>query len=171
MSGCECHFYFILYDENIFFLMQGFKENKEAKTKFFNPMCNFGEQAEWRRRDRDVSLYLDVDTKKDKYRLLDPAPLDCITGYIVVGAVGDTDLKNMPHKSLELVVVSISSYCYIIKSPKRLDMTNKANKFTAVLGDIELYRLGSEEKRKNRALDAKNHRDKKSGQKNKMGDE
>ena len=54
------------------FLAQGFKDNKEVKEKFFNPMCNFEAQAEWRRREIDFSFYIDVDTRKDQDNLLDP---------------------------------------------------------------------------------------------------
>ena len=59
-------------------------------------------------------------------------------------AVSDMDLKNQHQNILNLFVVSISSYCCIIKSPKQIDMINQSNNFTDVLGDIESFFLGAE---------------------------
>ena len=52
------------------------------------------------------------------------------------GAVGDRDLKNLPHRIMNLIDGSISSYCSIINSPKLLYITKQANKLEAGLGDI-----------------------------------
>ena len=59
-------------------LLQGFK--KKAQDKLFKHMCKFGEREEWSNGGRDVSSYIDVDTRKDQFHLLNPTPLDCIPG-------------------------------------------------------------------------------------------
>ena len=58
------------------------------------------------------------------------------------GAVGDWDFKRLPHRILNLIDASISSYFSIINSPERLDMIKQANKLVSVLGNIESDRLG-----------------------------
>ena len=83
-------------------------------------MSNFGSQAEWRKGRIVVSSYLDVATTKDQCHLLNPTPLDCITGYIMYDAVSERDLKRLPQRRLNFIDGSISSYCYILISPKRL---------------------------------------------------
>ena len=82
-------------------------------------MCNFGSQAEWRKGRRVVSSYPNVDTTKDKCRLLNPTPLDYIAGYIMDYAVSERDLKRLPQIRLNFIDGSISSYCSILNSPKK----------------------------------------------------
>ena len=43
-------------------------------------MCGFGEWAEWRSRIIAISYYIDIDNRKEKFRPLNPTPLDFITG-------------------------------------------------------------------------------------------
>ena len=57
-------------------LTQGFEKNRTAQEKFFKHMCNFGAREEWREGRIVVSYYLDVDTIKYKWRLLNPTPLN-----------------------------------------------------------------------------------------------
>ena len=64
-------------------LSQGFNKNKEAQGKLFKNMCNFGAQEECSNGRRAVSYYLDVETRRYQYRVLNPTPLDCILGYII----------------------------------------------------------------------------------------
>ena len=115
-------------------------------------MCNFGAWAEWRNGKRAVSSYLDVEISNDKYRLVNPIPLECITGYIMEYNIGDRALKRMHNRSLNIIDGSISSYCSIINSPERLYMIKQANELASVLCDIESYRLGGKEDRKNRVM-------------------
>ena len=68
-------------------LTQGFEKNRTAQDKLFKHMCNFGAQVEWREGGSVISSYLDVETTKDQFRLLNPTPLDCIRGYIMEDAV------------------------------------------------------------------------------------
>ena len=56
-------------------ITQGFENNRTAHEKIFKHMCNFGSWEEWRKGRRVVSSYLDVDTTKDKCRLLNTTPL------------------------------------------------------------------------------------------------
>ena len=55
---------------------QGFENNRTAQAKIFKHMCNFGEMVDWREGRIFVSYYLDVDTTKYQYRLLNPTTLD-----------------------------------------------------------------------------------------------
>ena len=76
---------------------------------------------------RAVISYIDVDTIKYQYRLINPTPLDCIAGYIIEDGIGDRDLKGLRQRRLNLIDGYISSYCYILNSPRRLNMINQAN--------------------------------------------
>ena len=91
-------------------ITQVFNKNKKAQKKLFNHMCNFGAQAEWRNGKRAFSSYLDVEISNYQYHLVNPTPLDCITGYIIEDAIGDRDLKRLPQRRLNIIDVSISSY-------------------------------------------------------------
>ena len=119
-------------------LTQGFEMNKNTHEK----LLEFGAQLVWRIYRRAISSYLDVDTSKNQYRLLNPTPLDCISGYVLQDVVGDRYVKGLPHRSLNLINVSISNYFYNLNSPERLDLINKSNNFASVLGDIYINLLG-----------------------------
>ena len=91
---------------------------------------------------RVASFYLDVGISKYQYRLLNPTPLEFITGYIVDDSVGDRALKILPRQRLNLIDDCISGYCCILNYPEWLHTINKANKLASVLVDIESARLG-----------------------------
>ena len=96
----------------------------------------------WRNGRIAVISYLDVDTRKYQYRLLNQNPLYCITSYIMEYDVGDRSLKRLPRIILNLINGYILSYCFIINSLGQLDTINQANKLASVLGDIYSDRLG-----------------------------
>ena len=75
-------------------------------------------------------------------RLVNPAPLDCITCYIMEGAIGDKALKSLHQIRLNIIYGSISSYCYILNSPKWLYMIKQVNELASVICDIESDRIG-----------------------------
>ena len=77
-------------------LTQVFNNNKKAQYNIFSHMCSFGSQAEWRNGKRAASSYLDVETIKYQYLLVNSTPLECITGYIMMDSIGDRDLKRLP---------------------------------------------------------------------------
>ena len=52
-------------------------------------------------------------------------------------AFGDKDLKRLPHRRLNFIYGSISTYCYIFNSPERLEQIRQANKFASVMCDLE----------------------------------
>ena len=85
---------------------------------------------------RVVSYYLDVDTIKDQFRLLNTTSLDCITGYTMDGSVGDRYLKRLPQRRLNFIDGSISSYCFILKSPELLEQIRQAKKLASVMCDL-----------------------------------
>ena len=94
-----------------------------------------------------VSSYLDVEIRNDQYRPFNTTPLDCIAGYIMEDDIGDMDLerlpqRRLPQRRLNLTDGSISSYCSILNSPKRLRMIKQAKKLAAVLCDINSDCLG-----------------------------
>ena len=57
-------------------LTHGFDNNRTAQEKLFKHMCNLGAQSEWKEKIRVVSSYLDVESTKYQFRILDPMPLD-----------------------------------------------------------------------------------------------
>ena len=118
-------------------------------------MCNFVAQKVCRNGRRAVSSYLDADTIKYQYRMLNQNPLYQIAGYIMGDAVGDRYLKRLSQIRLNLTDVPISSYWYIIE---RLDLIKQSNKLAAVLGDIESEYLGEKEDEKKIAMYAYDHR-------------
>ena len=152
-------------------IIQLFKENKKEQENISKHMCNFGAWGEWRNGRIYVSSYLDFDISNDKYRLVNPTPLDCIIGYIMEYSVGDRDLKRLPQWRLDLIDGSISSYGYIIKSTGWLHIIKQANKFASTLCDIESYRIGSKQDRKKITMEAKDHRKKKCGHKHTRNDD
>ena len=52
-------------------------------------------------------------------------------------AVGDRAFKRLPQRRLNLIDGSISSYCYILKSPKRFEHIRQSNKLAYVICDLE----------------------------------
>ena len=123
-------------------LTQHFNKNTKAQENIFNHMCNFGAWEEWRNGRRAVSDYLDVDIINDQYRLVNSTPLEFITGYIMEYAIGDRYLKRIPQQRLNINDGSISSYCYILNSTKRLRITKQENELVSVICDIESGLLG-----------------------------
>ena len=83
-----------------------------------------------------VSSYLDVETNKDQCRFLNHTPLDFITCYILEDSVSDRALKRLPQIRLNSIYDSISSYCFIIDSPKRLEKIRQSNKLASFLCDL-----------------------------------
>ena len=64
-------------------LTQGFDNNMTTQEKIFKHMCCFGSQEEWSEGRRVVSSYIDVETTKYQFCILNPTTLDCITGYTI----------------------------------------------------------------------------------------
>ena len=79
-------------------LTQVFNKNKKSQNNLFNHMCNFGAREEWRNGRRSAGSYLDVDISNDQYRLVNPTPLKCITGYIMEDDIGDRYFKRLAQK-------------------------------------------------------------------------
>ena len=139
-------------------LTQGFGKNRTAQEKLFKHMCNFGVRAEWREGRIVVGYYLDVDTTKDIFRLLNPTPLDCIAGYILEDAVGERALKRLPQRRLKFIYGSISSYCSILNSPKQLEHIRQENKLASVLFDLESDSMREKEEDKKRVMEAEENK-------------
>ena len=77
-----------------FLLSTYFKENNMTQEEILKHMLS-------------VSSYIDVDTSKDQYRLLNPNPFNCITGYMIEYDVRDKYLKRLTQKRLNLIDGSI----------------------------------------------------------------
>ena len=99
-------------------------------------MCNFGARAEWREGIIVVISYIDVATTKYQFHILNPMPLDCIAGYMMEYSFSYRALKRLPQRRLKFIDGSISSYCYIINSPKPLEQISQANKLASTLCDL-----------------------------------
>ena len=89
---------YILKPSHLF--TQVFEKNRTAQEKLSKHMCNFSARENWWEGRRVVSSYIYVDTTNDQCRLINPTPLDCITGYTMEDAVGDRDLKSLPKRRL-----------------------------------------------------------------------
>ena len=63
-------------------------------------------------------------------------------------AVGERDLRRLPQRRPNFIDGCISSYCYILKSPERLEQIRKANKLASVLCDLESDRIREKEEKK-----------------------
>ena len=74
---------------------------------------------------RVVISYLDVDKTKMQCCLLNPTPLDCITGYIMEDAVYYRSLKRLSQIRLNFTDGFISCYCYILNSPELIEKIRK----------------------------------------------
>ena len=90
-------------------------------------MCSFEAQEERGNGRRAASSYIDVDISNDQYRLVNPTPLDCISGYIMEDAIFDRALKRLHQQSLNIIDGYISSYCSILNSPEQLHIINQSN--------------------------------------------
>ena len=131
---------------------QGFKYNNLTQQKLFKCMYKFGAQSEWSSGRRYVSSYIDVDTIKYQYSLLNTNHLGFISGYIIQDAVGDRYLRNLLWQSMNFIDGSISSYLSILNSPERLHIITQVNKLTSFFGDIQSDHLEAKEDINNREL-------------------
>ena len=108
-AGREVPLSFVLFLKLTSFITKGLKENKNTQEKLFNHMCTFGDQAECISERRAISSYLDIDTRNNNAHLLNPTPLNCISGYTIYDDVGDRYLNKPPKIRLKLINGSISS--------------------------------------------------------------
>ena len=72
---------------------------------------------------------------------------------------------------MNIIDGSISSYCSILNSTKRIHIIKQANELASVLYDIESDRLGSKEDRKKRSMEAEDQSKKKYGHKQMRDDD
>ena len=70
-------------------------------------MCNFRAQAMWRNGRISRIFYLDVETSKDQYLLINPNPLEFITGYIMDYSVFNRSSKRLPQGRVNIIYGSI----------------------------------------------------------------
>ena len=85
--------------------------------------------------------------------------------------IGDSYLKSLFHRRLNIIYGSIFSYCSIFNFPGRPHMIKRSNKVMSVLCDIEYDRLGAKEDINNRAMGAEDQGKKKSEQKQMRDDD
>ena len=71
---CSSHYFYMLKPYNL--LTQGFENKRTAQENIFKHMCKFGAREEWWEGIILVSSYLDVETTKYRYYLINPTPLD-----------------------------------------------------------------------------------------------
>ena len=103
-------------------------------------------------------IFIDAETIKEQCRLLDPTPLGCIAGYIMEGAVDDRVLKRLPQRIIKFINGSISSYCDILNSLKRLEQISQSNKLASIMCDLESDCTREKEDKKKRATEAEENR-------------
>ena len=68
-------------------------------------------------------------------------------------SVGERSLKRLPQRRLKCIDGSISSYCYILNSPQRLEHIRQANKLASVLCDLESDRIREKEEEEKKATE------------------
>ena len=71
--------------------------------------------------------------------------------------IGYRYFKRLHQQRLNLIDGSISIYCSILYSPKRLCMIKQANDLASVLCDIESGRIGGNDDMKKMFMDAEDH--------------
>ena len=86
--------------------------------------------------------------------MINPNSLERIKGYITEDDVLAKYLKNIPWQIMRLIYVSISSYCFIINSTKRIYITKQVKQLEDVIGNTEYYFHGENEESKNRVTEA-----------------
>ena len=102
-------------------LTQGFDNNRTAQEKLFKNMCILGAWSDWREKIRVVSSYLDVESTKDQFRILNPTPLDCNTGYIIEDTVGDRAFERLPLIMLNFFMVLFQVTVLFLTHQKNLN--------------------------------------------------
>ena len=80
-------------------------------------------------------------------------------------AVSDRALKRMPQRRLNFIDGYISSYCFILNSPKLLEEIRQANKLTSLFCDLESDRMRGKEEKKTRAMETEENRRRKTEEK------
>ena len=74
-------------------------------------------------------------------------------------------MRRLPQRRLNFIDGCISSYCYILNSPERLEQIRQANKLAYVLCDLESDRIREKEEKKKRATEVEENRRQKSEEK------
>ena len=69
-------------------------------------------------------------------------------------AVSDMDLKRLPQVSLNFIDCSISSYCYILNSPRRFEHKSKAKKLASAMCDLKYDHMKEKDEKKKRETEA-----------------
>ena len=91
-----------------YFLRKVFKYNKKVQDNIFKLMCDFISRSDRTSGRRDLSSYLGVDTIKYQERLINPTPVDCITGYIIYNDVSYRSLNNLHNQRLKLGLFKVA---------------------------------------------------------------
>ena len=68
------------------------------------------------------------------------------------------DWKRLPQRRFNFIDGYISSYCYIIKSPKRLEQISQENKLASVLCDLDHDCKRRKEDKKKRSTEVEKNR-------------
>ena len=110
-------------------LTQGFENNKTGQKKLFKHMCNSGARAECRQGGRVVSSYLDVDTTKQQFRILNLTPLDCIAGHVIEYDVGDSALKRLYQIRLKFIDDIFQVTVLFLTHPNKLIILGKQKRW------------------------------------------
>ena len=134
-------------------IVQDLKTNLKAQEKLFKLIWNVGARSAWKGGVRIVSDALDVETTADNLRILNPSPLDTIIGYIMQDTKGEGARENPPHRRLNIIAVSLNSYCVHLNSLARMDLVLQANDLAAVLTDMENNRQIIRDASKKRVVD------------------
>ena len=108
-------------------MVQDLKTNRKLQEKLLKYMFNVGARAEWRYGVRRVSDALDVSVMADNLSILNPSRIDTIINYIMKDEKDEEDRKKLSQRRLNIIDVSIISYCVHLNSPELMDLVRKAN--------------------------------------------
>ena len=73
-------------------------------------------------------------------------------------AVGERALKRLPYRRLNFIGGSISSYCYIINSPGRLEHISQSEELASVMCDLGSDHMREKEEKKKRVTEVEENR-------------
>ena len=98
------------------------RKSNDNRIDNFNHVIRFGCHCPWRSGTQEVNGYLNVKFTDDQVCLLNPITVNTITGFILQYNLLSQARKKLLHRRLDVIDVSISSYCYILSSVERKDM-------------------------------------------------
>ena len=113
------------------------KDADQHREKLFRHMANMAVRSEWKTKRRKVSDWLNCEVTEDNYNLLNPRPVDIITGFIMQDIKGEGVKKKLAARRLNNIDACVSSYACVLNSDERMKQVREANSIAMVMADIQ----------------------------------